>query len=144
MSTAKATFFETVATSQLRGLPSRKAGAAERLGKIRDLASSLLDEAESLDHENSLAEMSSAVENLNLKSGVDFFDEVRRFEIRLISRALELPAAIRREPRDFGPGNYHSQLQNQILRNSLGAKLAVCLVNRLGFLPARSTADQKH
>ena len=90
MSTAKATLLEAVSTSQLRVLPSRKAGAAERLGKIRELASSLLDEAESLDHENSLAETAAAFESLNLKSGVDFFDEVRRFEMRLIRRALEL------------------------------------------------------
>ena len=30
------------------------------------------------------------VEHLNLKSRLDFFDEVRRFEVRLISRALEV------------------------------------------------------
>jgi len=90
MSTAKANLLEAVSTSQLRGLPSRKAGSAERLGKIRELASSLLDEAESLDHENSLAETTATVETLNLKSGVDFFEEVRRFETKLISRALEL------------------------------------------------------
>jgi DNA-binding NtrC family response regulator len=89
MSTAKA-LVESISKPQLRGLPSRKAAATERLNKIRDLASSLLDEAESLDHENALAETSATVENLDVKSGVDFFDEVRRFEVRLISRALEL------------------------------------------------------
>jgi DNA-binding NtrC family response regulator len=89
MSTAKA-LVESISKPQLRGLPSRKAAATERLNKIRDLASSLLDEAESLDHENALAETSATVENLDVKSGVEFFDEVRRFEVRLISRALEL------------------------------------------------------
>ncbi len=89
MSTAKAALIGSVAKTQLRGLPSRKA-AGERLNKIRNLASSLLDEAETLDHENALAEASATVENLNVNSGVDFFDEVRRFEVRLISRALEV------------------------------------------------------
>ena len=54
------------------------------------MASALLQEAESLDHENALAEASAAVDNLNGRSGVDFFDEVRRFEMRLIGRALQL------------------------------------------------------
>ena len=75
---------------QLRGLPSRKAAAAERLKKIREFASALVEEANLLEHENGLAETSAVVESLNLKSHLDFFDEVRRFEVRLISRALEV------------------------------------------------------
>lgn len=90
MSTAKAALLESISKPQLRGLPSRKAAAGQRLAKIRELASTLLDEAESLDHENALAETAAKVENLNIKSGVDFFDEVRRFEMMLIGRALEL------------------------------------------------------
>ena len=90
MGTANATLLESVSKPQLRGLPSRKAAAADRLARIRDLASTLRDEAESLDHENALAETTATVENLSLKSGVQFFDEVRQFEIKLISRALEL------------------------------------------------------
>jgi DNA-binding NtrC family response regulator len=89
MSTANAALLESISKPQLRGLPSRKA-ATERLTRIRELASTLLDEAETLDHENALAETNATVENLNLKSGVDFFEEVRRFEMRLIARALEL------------------------------------------------------
>ncbi len=92
MSTAKAALIETISTPQLRGLPSRvqKAAAAERLEKIKELASTLLEEAESLDHEQAMAEASATVEHLDVKSGVNFFDEVRSFEIRLIGRALEL------------------------------------------------------
>jgi len=90
MSTSQAAIVETISKHQLRGLPSRKAPAAERLNKIRDLASALMDEAKSLDHENGLAETSATVENLNLKSRLDFFEEVRRYEVRLISRALEV------------------------------------------------------
>jgi DNA-binding NtrC family response regulator len=54
------------------------------------MASALLDEAESLDHENGLAETSAAISSLNQQSAVNFFEEVRRFEMRLIGRALEL------------------------------------------------------
>jgi len=90
MSTAKAAIVESISKRNLHGLPSRKAAPTERLEKLKDLASALLREAESLEHENALAETSAAVENLNLRSSVDFFDEVRRFEMRLIGRALEL------------------------------------------------------
>lgn len=92
MSTAKSILADSLPTSapSLRGLPSRKAATAERVSKIRDLATALLDEAESLDHDHAISEVSATLENLNLKSRVDFFEEVRRFEIKLISRALEL------------------------------------------------------
>ena len=92
MSTAKAAIVESISKGRLRGLPSRAqpAGPAERLEKIKDMASTLLQEAESLHHENALAEASAEVDNLNPRSKVNFFDEVRRFEMRLIGRALEL------------------------------------------------------
>ena len=90
MSTAKIAIFESIPKNRLHGLPSRRLAPAERLEKIKEMASALLSEAESLDHEHALAEASAATENLDLKSGVDFFEEVRRFETRLITRALEL------------------------------------------------------
>jgi len=92
MSTAKAAIVESISKRRLHGLPSRvrKADPAQRLEKIKEMASALLDEAESLEHENALAEASAAVEGLNVKAGLDFFEEVRRFEIRLIRRALEV------------------------------------------------------
>jgi DNA-binding NtrC family response regulator len=90
MSTNQAALLESLTKPQLRGLPSRKAAGAERLTRIRDLATALMDETELLDHENGLAETSAAIENLNLKSRLDFFEEVKRFEVRLITRALEV------------------------------------------------------
>ncbi|HVS83035.1 MAG TPA: helix-turn-helix domain-containing protein [Pyrinomonadaceae bacterium] len=90
MSTAKAAIVESISKRRLRALPSRKAQPAARLGKIKELAGYLLEEAESLDHENALAEVSATVEGLEMESGVDFFEEVRRFETQLIGRALEL------------------------------------------------------
>ena len=90
MSAVKSAIVETISKGRLRGLPSRKVAPADRLEKIKNMASALLQEAESLSHGNALAEASAAVENLNEKSGMNFFDEVRRFEMRLIARALEL------------------------------------------------------
>jgi DNA-binding NtrC family response regulator len=90
MSTTQAALLDSISKPQLRGLPSRKIVAAERLNKIREMASALIEEAELLEHENGMAEASATAENLNLKSRVDFFEEVRRFEVRLISRALEV------------------------------------------------------
>jgi len=90
MSTAKAAIVESISKRHLRALPSRKAKPAERLGKIKELAGYLLEEAESLDHENALAEVSATVEGLEMESGVDFFEEVKRFETQLIRRALEI------------------------------------------------------
>ena len=89
MSTAKAVIVESISKRRLRALPSRKANPAARLEKIKELAGYLLDEAESLDHENALAK-AATVGGLEMESGVDFFEEVKRFETRLIGRALEL------------------------------------------------------
>ncbi len=90
MSTARAAIVESISKRRLRALPPRKAKPAARLERIKELAGYLLDEAESLDHENALAEVSATVERLEMESGVDFFEEVRRFETQLIGRALEL------------------------------------------------------
>lgn len=92
MSTAKAAIIESLSKPKLRGLPSRpgKAQTTERLEKIKRMAAALLYEAESLDHDNALAESSSTVNNLTQNTAVDFFAEVKHFEMRLISRALEL------------------------------------------------------
>jgi DNA-binding NtrC family response regulator len=90
MSTAKAALVESISKGALRGLPTRKPTIADRLNRVKDMAAALLDEAESLNHDNALAEASATIDNLDLKSGVNFFDEVKQFEIKLISRALEL------------------------------------------------------
>lgn len=92
MSTAKAAILESINKRHLRGLPSRtKSGPTNgRLKKMRDLASELLEESEALEHEGELAEASATIANLSTNKGINFFEEVRQFEVRLISRALEL------------------------------------------------------
>jgi DNA-binding NtrC family response regulator len=92
MSTAKAALVDTVNKRHLRGLPSRtKTGHThDRLKKMRDLASELLEESEALEHEGELAEASATIAALSTNTAIDFFEEVRQFEVRLINRALEL------------------------------------------------------
>jgi DNA-binding NtrC family response regulator len=92
MSTAKATLLESLDKRHLRGLPSRtKTGQTnDRLKKMRDLASELLEESEALEHEGELAEASATIATLSSNSAINFFDEVRQFEVRLIKRALDL------------------------------------------------------
>jgi transcriptional regulator with PAS, ATPase and Fis domain len=92
MSTAKAAVVESINKRHLRALPSRarRVEPVRRVEKIREMASALLEEAETLEHESGMAEVTAAVDTLNEGSGIDFFDEVRRFEIRLIQRALTL------------------------------------------------------
>ena len=59
MSTEKAAIVESISKGRLHSVTTRKAAPAERLEKIRNMASALLQEAESLDHDNALAESSA-------------------------------------------------------------------------------------
>ena len=92
MSTAKAALVESINKGRLRGLPSRtKTGQTnDRLKKMRDLASELLEESEALEHEGELAEAAVTIATLSTNTAIDFFEVVRQFEVRLIKRALEL------------------------------------------------------
>ena len=63
---------------------------SERLEKIKEMATALLDEAATLNHENALTEANATIGSLNPSSRVHFFKEVKSFEMRLIQRALEL------------------------------------------------------
>ena len=92
MSTAKAALVESINKRHLRGLPSRtKIGQTNgHLKKMRDLASELLEVSEALEHEGELAEASATIATLSASAAINFFEEVRQFEVRLINRALEL------------------------------------------------------
>lgn len=92
MSTAKAELLDSINKRHLRGLPSRpKTGQSnDRLKKMRDLASELLEESEALEHEGELAEASATIATLSSNSAINFFEEVKQFEVRLIKRALDL------------------------------------------------------
>ena len=89
MSTAKAAFVESINKRHLRGLPSRikRVRGSDRLKRMRDLASELLDHSEALEHEGEMADTSATIVTLDTNSTIDFYEEVRRFEVRLIKRA---------------------------------------------------------
>ena len=92
MSTAKAIIEESISKRHLRVLPSRTRPkqSSQRLRKIREMTSRLVDEIGALEHEASLAEASDTIARLGVNGQIDLAEEVRRFEIKLIRRALEL------------------------------------------------------
>lgn len=93
MSTAKAAIVEQINKRHLRGLPSRgrTQHAGQRLKKIREMASGLIEEASALEHEAELADANATISTLGINgSAIDFFAEVQKFEVKLIKRALDL------------------------------------------------------
>jgi len=67
---------------------------AERPGRNRvqhlaDLAHTLLREAETLASDKAFTEESNRLRTMNIAEGIDFYDEVVRFETNLIKLALE-------------------------------------------------------
>ena len=92
MSTAKAALVESINKRHLRAIPSngRKHDTAERLKKIREMASDLIEEASALQHQAELANANATISSLGTNGEIDFFAEVQQFEVKLIKRALEL------------------------------------------------------
>jgi transcriptional regulator with PAS, ATPase and Fis domain len=92
MSTAKAALVEHLNKRHLRGLPSRARTqqTAQRLKKIREMASELIEEASALEHEAELADANTTISTLGTNGAIDFFSEVQNFEVKLIKRALDL------------------------------------------------------
>lgn len=60
-----------------------------RVRRLVDLADSLFRETESLARDKEFAEESNRLQTLNLSEGIDFYDEVQRFETGLIRLALD-------------------------------------------------------
>jgi transcriptional regulator with PAS, ATPase and Fis domain len=60
-----------------------------RLRRVVDLASTLMKEAQVLACDQTLADASSRLQNIDVAKGVDFYAEVERFEAALIKMALE-------------------------------------------------------
>ena len=60
-----------------------------RIQRLLDLADSLFRETESLARDKAFAEESNRLQTLNLSQGIDFYDEVQRFETGLIRLALD-------------------------------------------------------
>src|SRR6185436_1703976 len=60
-----------------------------RVQRLADLARTLLREAETLAADKDFTEESNKLRTMNLSEGIDFYDEVVRFETNLIKLALE-------------------------------------------------------
>jgi DNA-binding protein Fis len=60
-----------------------------RLQRLLDIADTLLRETETLARDKAFTEESNRLRSLNLSEGIDFYDEVQRFETGLIRLALD-------------------------------------------------------
>lgn len=59
-----------------------------RIQRVVDLADALLAEAESLARDKAFTDEAMKLRPLDIVSGIDFYDEVQRFETHLIKMAL--------------------------------------------------------
>jgi DNA-binding protein Fis len=66
-----------------------KRPAGDRIERLVDLASSLLEETTSLAQDKRFTDESSRFKSLDMSTGIDFYDQVKRFETSLIKLALE-------------------------------------------------------
>ena len=60
-----------------------------RVRRLVDLASSLMREAQVLARDKAFSDESAQLQNIDLGKGIDFYNEVQRFETALIKLALE-------------------------------------------------------
>ena len=70
-------------------LKMRERPARSRVQRLADLAHMLVKEAETLASDKTFTEESNKLRTMNIAEGVDFYDEVTRFEVNLIKLALE-------------------------------------------------------
>jgi DNA-binding protein Fis len=81
----------TDAANKPVGLRLAPAGepANGRVRRLVDLASSLMREAQVLARDKAFVDESANLQSLDLAQGIDFYNEVQRFETALIKLALE-------------------------------------------------------
>jgi DNA-binding protein Fis len=60
----------------------------DRIQRVVDLADALLNEAETLARDKAFTEEANKLRPLDIIGGIDFYDEVQRFETHLIKMAL--------------------------------------------------------
>jgi transcriptional regulator with GAF, ATPase, and Fis domain len=60
----------------------------DRIQRVVDLADALLNEAETLARDKAFTEEATRLKPLDILSGINFYDEVQRFETHLIKMAL--------------------------------------------------------
>ncbi|SRR6266550_3694490 len=75
-------------TAKLRLAPTEEGGSS-RVRRMVDLAASLMREAKVLARDKAFANESTSLTSLDFANGIDFYNEVQRFETALIKLALE-------------------------------------------------------
>jgi DNA-binding protein Fis len=70
-------------------LAATEEGGSSRVRRMVDLASSLMREAKVLARDKAFADESASLQSLDFANGIDFYNEVQRFETALIKLALE-------------------------------------------------------
>ena len=80
---------ESFATTPPLQLKIAQRPVRNRIQRLLDLADSLFRETESLARDKEFAEEANRLQTLNLSQGIDFYDEVQRFETGLIKLALD-------------------------------------------------------
>lgn len=75
----------------MRATPPKMGDASprNRIQQLAELAHTLLREAETLASDKAFTEESNRLRSINIAEGIDFYDEVVRFETSLIKLALE-------------------------------------------------------
>ena len=66
-----------------------RAPERNRVQRLRELADTLLRETETLARDKAFSDESNRLQGMNLSDGVNFYDEVERFETSLIRLALD-------------------------------------------------------
>src|SRR6185503_1607027 len=62
--------------------------AVDRIQRVVDLADALLSEAETLARDKAFTEEATRLKPLDILGGINFYDEVERFETHLIKMAI--------------------------------------------------------
>ncbi len=89
-----------------------------RVQRLLELADSMLRETETLARDKAFTDESNRVRTLDLAEGIDFYDEVRRFETGLIRLALDQTRGHQaRAARLLRIQTDHAQFKDQALRN---------------------------
>ncbi len=75
-------------TTQTSHLKLAERPEKDRIQRVVDLADALLNEAETLARDKAFTDEATKLKPLDIVGGIDFYDEVQRFETHLIKMAL--------------------------------------------------------
>jgi len=78
----------TTSQAQMVHLKLAERPDRDRIQRVVDLADALLSEAETLARDKAFTEEANKLRPLDILGGIDFYDEVQRFETHLIKMAL--------------------------------------------------------